>query len=110
MAVEAEPTLTTWRDRPHYHSIADRIPSDSRTDLVNASHRFMANDEAAFAGIFATQNVEIGSANRSKRYLNHDLAKSRFSNCHFFYSGLLWSVEYQCSHRVGGPPNSVSNL
>ena len=76
VSTQTEITLSAWGNCAHQDTVSNFISGYAFARLVDDAHRFMADDQARFDPVFASQNVELRAANGGGGYANYRLARS----------------------------------
>jgi len=92
-------TLSTWCNCTHEDAISNFVSGYAFSKLVDDAHGLMADDQAGLDGVFASQNVEVRTANGGEGYAYYCLTRSWPRDGHRFQADLTRSVKNQCFHR-----------
>ena len=98
---KTEITLSAWRNCAHEDAVSNFVSGYAFSKLVDDAHGLMADDQARFDGILASQNVEVRTANGREGYTYYSFARSRPRDGHCFQPDPTRSVKNQCFHRGG---------
>src|SRR6202047_2520444 len=99
VSTQTEVTLSARCNCAHQDAVSNFIPGNAFSKLVDDAHGLMADDQARFDGVFASQNVEVCTANRGEGYTNYCLTRPWPRDGHRFQADLTRSVKNQCFHR-----------
>ena len=90
--------LTAGCDGAHEHPFTDGIARDTRTKFLDDSYRFVPDDEAGLDWVFASHDVEVGSADGRERYSDDRFTCSGARALYFLDSELVDAPKDVCLH------------
>jgi len=91
-------TLPARRDRADEHAIADVETGDALAKLFDYADRFVPDGETGLNRILASDDVQIGSANRGQRDANNCLARASARFVDLLNRNFVLTSEYVCFH------------
>jgi hypothetical protein len=91
--------LPARRDRTRHNAVADLVTSDPFPQFLDDADRFVPDHQASLHRIFATQNVEIGAADRRERNADDRFTHARARSWNFFHADLVRPVKNIGPHR-----------
>src|SRR4051794_31807894 len=99
MASKTRFTLSAGCNCPDKYSLADLVTGNARTEFMDRTDGFVSYRKARLDGTFASNDMDVGAANRRQAYFDDCFTRAGFRNRLFFQAKLTRRMKHEGFHR-----------